>query len=112
MPEGPPSPSFRSGWGRQVAPLYGCVDPLAHHPVPPVEFYRADLSYLGTYAADRQEALERLFISPARRLPRRRFLLGGSQYPNGFPWTPNLFYFRHVPPPDGRDRLLSFGTVV
>ncbi|NKE69817.1 CgeB family protein [Candidatus Manganitrophus noduliformans] len=85
---------------RQVAPLYGCVDPSAHRPVPPVEFYRADLSYLGTYAADRQEALEQLFIAPARRLPRRRFVLGGSQYPNDFPWTPNLFYVRHIPPPD------------
>lgn len=85
---------------RQVAPLYGCVDPLAHHPVPPVDAYRADLSYLGTYAADRQEALKQLFLDPARRLPRRRFLLGGSQYPNDFPWTANLFYLRHVPPPD------------
>lgn len=85
---------------RQVAPLYGCVDPSAHRPVPPAEAYRADLSYLGTYAADRQEALEQLFIAPARRLPHRRFLLGGSQYPNDFPWTPNLFYLRHVPPPD------------
>ena len=32
----------------------------------------ADLSYLGTYAADRQAALEALFIEPARRLPRAR----------------------------------------
>ena len=29
--------------------------------------YRAALSYLGTYAADRQAALERLFVEPARR---------------------------------------------
>ncbi|TAK10204.1 MAG: glycosyltransferase [Candidatus Manganitrophaceae bacterium] len=85
---------------RQVAPLYGCVDPSAHHSVPPVEAYRADLSYLGTYAADRQEALERLFIEPARRLSHRRFLLGGSLYPKDFPWTENLFYLRHVPPPE------------
>ncbi len=85
---------------RQVAPLYGCVDLSAHHPVPPAAAYRADLSYLGTYAADRQEALEQLFIAPARRLFYRRFLLGGSLYPIDFPWTANLFYLRHVPPPD------------
>src|SRR5579884_388178 len=84
---------------RQVAPLYGCVDPSAHHSVAPVEAYRADLSYLGTYAADRQEGLDRLFLEPARRLPHRRFLLGGSLYPNDFPWTANLFYVQHVPPP-------------
>lgn len=46
---------------RLVAPLYGHVDPAVHRPVPPVERYRSDLSYLGTYAADRQRALEALF---------------------------------------------------
>ncbi len=85
---------------RAVAPLYGSVDPAVHHPVAPVAEWRCDLSYLGTYAADRQAALERLLIATARRLPRRRFLLGGSTYPPDFPWTENLFYVRHVPPPE------------
>ena len=49
--------------------------------------FAADLSYLGTYAADRQAALEALFIEPARRRPERRFLIGGAQYPHDFPWT-------------------------
>jgi spore maturation protein CgeB len=84
---------------RRVAPLYGSVDPSAHHPVPPVAEYRADLSYLGTYAADRQPALERLFVEPARRLPARRFLIGGAQYPKDFPWAANIFFVRHLPPP-------------
>ncbi len=71
----------------QVAPLYGSVDPRAHRPVPPVDAFRADLSYLGTYAADRQGILEQLFIEPARRLPDRKFLIGGALYPREFPWT-------------------------
>ncbi|MBI3802762.1 MAG: glycosyltransferase [Nitrospirae bacterium] len=83
---------------RRVAPLYGCVDPAVHRPVSPVAAYRADLSYLGTYAADRQEALEQLFITPARQLAHRRFLLGGSLYPQNFPWTENLFFLQHVAP--------------
>lgn len=83
---------------RCVAPLYGSVDPDAHRPVKPVEEYRADLSYLGTYAADRQPALEELFIEPARRLSGLRFVIGGAQYPQAFPWTPNLFFVRHMPP--------------
>jgi spore maturation protein CgeB len=83
---------------RRVAPLYGSVDPDVHRPVPPVDGFRADLSYLGTYAADRQEALERLFVEAARRLPARRFLIGGAQYPHDFPWTENLFFVRHMPP--------------
>ncbi|HEX2205548.1 MAG TPA: glycosyltransferase [Longimicrobium sp.] len=85
---------------RRVAPLYGHVDPEVHRPVPPLEAERADLSYLGTYAADRQAALETLLIEPARRMPERRFLIGGAQYPADFPWTDNIFFRRHLPPPD------------
>lgn len=83
---------------RRVAPLYGSVDPDQHHPVPPQEHYRADLSYLGTYAADRQTALHELFIETARRLPGQRFVMGGAQYPDAFPWTSNIFFVRHLPP--------------
>jgi spore maturation protein CgeB len=85
---------------RRVAPLYGSVDPSVHCPVPPRDEFAADLSYLGTYAADRQAALETLFVEAARRLPDRRFLIGGSQYPAGFPWTPNIYFRQHVAPPD------------
>jgi spore maturation protein CgeB len=84
---------------QRVAPLYGSVDPIAHRPEAGAEVYRADLSYLGTYAEERQETLVRLFIEPSRRLPERRFVLGGSQYPEDFPWTKNIFYMKHVPPP-------------
>src|SRR5579884_500014 len=50
---------------RRVAPLYGHVDPDVHRPAPPLERFLADLSYLGTYAEDRQPALEAFFIEPA-----------------------------------------------
>jgi len=83
---------------RCVAPLYGHVDPDAHRPVDVGMAARADLSYLGTYAADRQPTLERLFIEPARRMSERRFVLGGSGYPADFPWTPNIWFVQHVPP--------------
>ncbi len=83
---------------RSVAPLYGHVDPEVHRPVPPHPDFAADLSYLGTYAADRQATLESLFIEPARRLPEQRFMMGGAQYPHEFPWAPNIFFRRHVAP--------------
>jgi spore maturation protein CgeB len=82
----------------RVAPLYGSVDPDVHRRTECAEQYRADLSYLGTYAQDRQETLQELLIEPARRLPARRFLIGGAQYPAEFPWTPNIFFVRHLPP--------------
>jgi spore maturation protein CgeB len=83
---------------RRVAPLYGSVDPEVHRPAPARAEYAALLSYLGTYAEDRQAALERLFIEPARLRPHERFVIGGAQYPAGFPWTANIFFVRHLPP--------------
>lgn len=84
----------------RVAPLYGHVDPAVHKPGTPDEVFRADLSYLGTYAADRQPALQSLFIQPARQRCGLRFVLGGSGYPQDFPWTDNIHFVRHLPPPD------------
>jgi spore maturation protein CgeB len=83
-----------------VAPLYGSVDPEVHRPVPPSTHYDSDLSYLGTYAPDRQQALQKLFLEPAQRLPERKFLLGGAQYPEDFPWNGNVWFVRHVAPPE------------
>ncbi|MDQ3284089.1 MAG: glycosyltransferase [Acidobacteriota bacterium] len=85
---------------RKAIPLYGSVDASAHRPVAPLPQYEGDLSYLGTYAADRQEAVERLFVGAARSLPSKRFVLGGSMYPREFPWTDNIYFFNHVAPPE------------
>jgi len=82
----------------RVVPLFGSVDPDVHHPAPARQAYEADLSYLGTYAPDRQSVLDELFIQVARRLRERRFVLGGSKYPIDFPWQQNIWYVQHVPP--------------
>ncbi len=98
---GPALDALRTRLGaRRVHPLYGHVDPQAHHPVPAHADWRCDLSYLGTWAADRQAALDMLFLAPARQRPRHGFVIGGAQYPADFPWTPNLRFVRHLPPPD------------
>jgi spore maturation protein CgeB len=85
---------------RSVAPLYGGVDPAVYHPVGLVERFRAELSYIGTYAEDRQASLEALFLEPARRMPDRRFLIAGAKYPPAFNWLDNLFFVHHVASPD------------
>lgn len=85
---------------RNVAPLYGSVDPAAHAPAAPLPPFRGDISYLGTYAADRQARLIELFIEPARLLPHKKFIIGGAQYPAEFPWTTNIHFVRHLPPAD------------
>lgn len=83
---------------RCVAPLFGSVDPDIHRPACSLAGYQADLSYLGTYAGDRQRALDELFIQVARRLPQKKFIVGGSKYPADFPWRQNIWYVQHVAP--------------
>jgi spore maturation protein CgeB len=83
---------------RVVAPLYGSVDPDAHFPVPPLDQYRGILSYLGTFAADRQQALEKLFLDPARSLRNETFQLAGAQYPESFSSLPNIAFVPHLAP--------------
>jgi spore maturation protein CgeB len=83
---------------RHVVPLFGSVDPDVHHPAPKRPAYEADLSYLGTYALDRQDLLDNLFIQVARNSPSQRFVVGGSKYPIDFPWQQNIWYVQHVPP--------------
>ena len=83
---------------RRTAPLYGHVDPAVHRPAAPLERFRSDLSYLGTYSADRQARLGALLVEAAARAPERRFLIGGAQFPADFPWRPNIYFVRHLPP--------------
>ena len=83
---------------RRVEALYGHVDPELHRPVAADARLRADLSWLGTWAADRQAALERLFVEPARRSPHARFVIAGAQYPDNFPWIANVHFIDHLAP--------------
>ena len=81
---------------RRPRALYCAVDETVYRPLvmPP----RWDLGYLGTFAADRQPALERLLIAPARRLPHRRFVVAGPQYPASIDWPANVERIEHLPP--------------
>ena len=33
-------------------------------------------------------------------MPDCRFIIGGAQYPQDFPWSDNIFFVRHLPPAD------------
>ncbi|WP_263418612.1 CgeB family protein [Terriglobus albidus] len=83
---------------KRVQPLYGWVDGRFYHQVQPCAEYSSALNYLGTYAADRQEALQELLLKPAQRCPGQRFFIAGAQYPADFPWAANIHFVRHLPP--------------
>jgi spore maturation protein CgeB len=76
--------------------LYCSVDPTRYYPDP--QRMQWDLGYLGTYSADRQPALERLMLEPARRWQPGRFCVAGSMYPAGLEWPENVHHIDHLPP--------------
>jgi len=84
----------------QAIPFYCSVDPDLYRPQPVREEYRCDLSYLGTYASDRQPKLMRLLNGTASLLPEGRFLVAGAKYPETSEWCPNVRRMIHVSPPD------------
>lgn len=86
----------RTFGARQPRALYCSVDPTLYRPLDRPR--RWDLGYLGTYSEDRQPALERLLIEPARRLPERRFVVAGPQYPDAIDWPANVERIEHLPP--------------
>jgi spore maturation protein CgeB len=78
--------------------LYCSVDPESYPVLDRPK--RWDLSYLGTYSADRQPAVERLLIRPALAAPDLRFVVAGPQYPADIDWPANVERIDHVPPLD------------
>jgi spore maturation protein CgeB len=94
---GPALAKLERGYGARMArPLYCAVDPALHRPTGARRQW--DLGYLGTYSADRQPALERLLIAPARQRPELRFAVVGPQYPGEIAWPDNVQRIEHLPP--------------
>jgi len=96
---GPVLNELRTRWGaRRSAPLYCACDMREYVPSEPSHRPDAVLSFLGTYAPDRDAKLNRLLLEPARRLSQFRFRVAGSMYPATAAWPPNVEYTSHLPP--------------
>ena len=80
----------------RAAPLYCSFDPDTHHPVRTNRKW--ELGYLGTYATDRQSAVETMLFSCARKLPEKAFVCAGPQYPDDTDWPTNLTHIPHLAP--------------
>ena len=83
--------------GARRAVAFHCfVDPEAYRPRTVED--RWAVGYLGTYGADRQPALERLLLDPARERPDLRFVVAGPEYPEELDWPENVERIDHLPP--------------
>lgn len=87
----------RFGAARAV-PLYCSFDPERYHRHPARKRFTCDLSYMGTYAPDRQPKLDEFLTATARRLPERRFIVAGPQYPRRIRWPENVKRINHLNP--------------
>jgi spore maturation protein CgeB len=94
---GPTLRQLTTRYGARCArALYCSVDNDAYRPRHTAPQW--DLGYLGTYSPDRQPALERLLLEPARRMPHLRFVVAGAQYPSSLSWPANVERIVHVAP--------------
>ena len=80
--------------------FYCSVDPELYKPVQATDLYRCDLSYLGTYARDRQPKLMKFLNGAAKLSPQARFVVAGPQYPDDTNWHNNVVRIDHVGPPE------------
>ncbi|MFP5237129.1 MAG: glycosyltransferase [Acidobacteriota bacterium] len=86
---------FGSPW---AVPFYCSVDSAVYKPTTPRREFQCDLSYLGTYACDRQPKLERYLNETARLLPGKRMIVAGPQYPQDIAWPQNVERIIHLSP--------------
>lgn len=98
---GPALETLERQFGAPAArPLYCSVDPELYFPMTMAPAW--DLGYLGTYAEDRQPALDELLLEPARRWREGRFVVAGPMYPDTVPWGDNVTRIEHLPPAEHR----------
>jgi spore maturation protein CgeB len=87
---------YRALGAREAFTVHNALDPATHHPAPPDPCYAADLGFLGNRLPDREARVDAFFFEPARRLPTRRFLMGGAGWEaGGLPG--NVRLLGHVP---------------
>ncbi len=86
---------------RMARALYCSVDTDLYFPEPRSPEWL--MGYLGTYSADRQPALERLLLEPARALSSERFVVAGPLYPADIDWPENVQRIEHLAPQHHRD---------
>lgn len=83
---------------RQAVPLYCSFDPEQYHTFPVSKRFACDLSYMGTYAPDRQAKIDEYLCDPARRMRNKKFIVAGAQYPKSVKWPANVKRIVHLNP--------------
>jgi len=83
---------------RRAAPLYCSFDPERYRMYPRSVRFQCAMSYMGTYAPDRQPKLEHFLFGTANLLPEEQFIVAGPQYPQSVRWPQNVRRIIHLNP--------------
>ncbi len=83
---------------RRAAPLYCSFDPERYRTYPRSPRFACAMSYMGTYAPDRQPKLEEFLFGAASALPEEQFIVAGPQYPRHVRWPRNVRHIVHLNP--------------
>ena len=83
---------------RRAVPLYCSFDPERYRTLPRSQRFACAMSYMGTYAPDRQPKVEEFLFSAARELPDMPFIVAGPQYPRNVRWPRNVRHIVHLNP--------------
>ena len=96
---GPMLREIERSFGAPLAvPLYCSFDPEEYRRFPQHKRYACDLSYMGTYAPDRQPKIDEFLARAAQQLPDRKFIVAGPQYPRKIKWSKNVRRINHLNP--------------
>ncbi len=94
---GPILTRLEKKYGAQIArPLYCSFDPTVYYAQAAKPTW--DLGFMGTYAPDRELALETLLLAPARHWKQARMAVAGSLFPPEIEWPANVERIEHLPP--------------
>lgn len=85
---------------KRARAFYCSFDPERYSPLACEQAW--DLGYMGTYSKDRQPALERLLIGPARLWKKGCYIVAGPLYPDSLVWPNNVMRINHLAPADHR----------
>jgi spore maturation protein CgeB len=78
--------------------LYCSFDPSEYRRFGVNRRFACDLSYMGTFAPDRQAKLKEFLLKPAIRAKKRGFIVAGPQYAKSIVWPKNVRRIVHLNP--------------
>ena len=83
---------------KRALPLYCSFDERLYRRREVSKRYACDLSYMGTYAADRQPKIDEWLLAVAAGEPQKNFILAGPQYPKTIRPAKNVRRIEHLNP--------------